>query len=157
MARAIVLGKLVSFGTVCDSNFWARNVWNKSQGGPRSNCLHILPTSLTSAFRLILQAPSRTGYLCLTLFIETRYFWWRNPHMSSSEPIPEPHPELAFDIRNKFLGPMPVDIFLQEFVPVASAARPQGIFPFSGSSVSQNEDEFVSLLSPSSSFSVSTP
>jgi len=69
--------------------------------------------------------------------------------MSSSEQIPELHPELAFDIRDKFLGPMPVDIFLQEFVPVASAARPQGTFPFSGTSVSQHEDEFVSSLSPS--------
>ena len=69
--------------------------------------------------------------------------------MSSSEPIPEPHPELAFDIRDKFLGPVPVDVFLQEFVRAASAARPQGTFPFSGASVSQHEDEFVGPLSPS--------
>ena len=64
--------------------------------------------------------------------------------MSSSDQIPVPHPELAFDIRDKFLGPMPVDLFLQEFVPAASAARPQGIFSFFKTSVSQNEDEFVS-------------
>ena len=75
--------------------------------------------------------------------------------MSSSEPIPELHPDLAFDIRDKFLGPMPVDVFLQEFVPAASAARPQGTFSFSRPSVSQNEDEFVGPLSPP--FSVYTP
>ena len=63
--------------------------------------------------------------------------------MSSSEPIQEPHPELAFDTRDKFLGPMPVDLFLQEFVPVAPAPRSQGTFSFSKVSVSQNEDEFV--------------
>ena len=73
--------------------------------------------------------------------------------MSSSEPIQEPHPELAFDIRDKFLGPMPVDLFLQEFVPVASNACPQGTFSFSRTTVSQNEDEFVG---PSSCLSLST-
>ena len=74
--------------------------------------------------------------------------------MSSSERIPEPHPELAFDIRDKFLGPMPVDLFLQEFVPIAPAPRPQGTFSFSRSTISQNEDEFVS---PSRRLSLSTP
>jgi len=50
---------------------------------------------------------------------------------------------MTFDLCEKFVGPMPVDVFLEEFVPEAPAARPQGNFAFSQDSVSQKEDEFA--------------
>ena len=55
---------------------------------------------------------------------------------------------MTFDLCEKFvgrLGPMPVDVFLEEFVPEAPTARPHGNFAFSKDSVSQNEDEFACL------------
>ena len=50
---------------------------------------------------------------------------------------------MTFDLCERFVGPMPVDLFLEEFVPEAPTARPQGDFAFSKDSVSQNENEFV--------------
>jgi len=50
---------------------------------------------------------------------------------------------MAFDLSEKFVGPMPVDAFLEEFVPEAPAARPQDNFAFSEDSVSQNETKFA--------------
>jgi len=43
----------------------------------------------------------------------------------------------------KFVGPMPIDLFLSEFTPRASTERPANGLAFSHSSVSQNEDGFV--------------
>jgi hypothetical protein len=40
---------------------------------------------------------------------------------------------------------MPVDLFLEQFVPEVPAPRPQGDFAFSKDSVSQNENEIVCL------------
>jgi hypothetical protein len=51
---------------------------------------------------------------------------------------------MTFDICSKFVGPMPLDVFLHEFVPDAPAPRPAGDFLFSKTSVTKNEDEFVS-------------
>jgi len=50
---------------------------------------------------------------------------------------------MAFDLCEKFVRPMPVDVFLEEFVREAPAARPQGNFAFSEDSVSQNEYKFA--------------
>jgi len=58
----------------------------------------------------------------------------------------ERYADMAFDLCEKFVGPMPVDIFLEEFVIEAPAARPQGNFAFCKDSVSQNEDEFACPL-----------
>jgi len=55
----------------------------------------------------------------------------------------ERYADMAFDLCEKFVGPMPVDAFLEEFVPEAPAARPQGNFAFSEDSVSQNEAKFA--------------
>jgi len=55
--------------------------------------------------------------------------------------------DMTFDICNKFVGPMPVKDFLEEFVPHALTPRPQDEFPFHKPRVSQNENEFVGLLS----------
>ena len=56
--------------------------------------------------------------------------------------------DMTFDICNKFVGPMPVKDFLEEFVPHAPTPRPQGEFPFHQSRVSQKENEFVSPPTP---------
>src|SRR5260221_10072789 len=52
--------------------------------------------------------------------------------------------DMTFDICNKFVGPMPVNEFLQEFVLDTPAPRPQGEFSFRKPRVSQNENQFVS-------------
>ena len=52
--------------------------------------------------------------------------------------------EMTRDACEKFVGPMPVDAFLEDFVPKASRDRPTNEITFSHSSVSQNENEFVS-------------
>ena len=52
--------------------------------------------------------------------------------------------DMTFDMCEKFVGPMPVNLFLQEFIPEAPIPRPKGDVTFSRSSVSQNEDEFAS-------------
>jgi len=53
---------------------------------------------------------------------------------------------MEFDMSNKFVGPMPVDVFLREFMlgPSGPVPRPGGTFLSSQSTVSQNLDEFVS-------------
>jgi len=53
---------------------------------------------------------------------------------------------MEFDMCNKFVGPMPVDVFLREFIPGPSDPVPRagGTFLSSQSTVSQNLDEFVS-------------
>jgi hypothetical protein len=53
--------------------------------------------------------------------------------------------DMAFDMCEQFVGPMPVKDFLKEFIREAPTARPQGSFEFSKSSVSQNENEFARL------------
>ena len=50
---------------------------------------------------------------------------------------------MAFDLCERFVGPMPIDLFLERFVPEAPTARPQGGFVFSKDSVSQNKKEFA--------------
>ena len=44
----------------------------------------------------------------------------------------------------RFIGPMPMNLFLSEFVPEAPRGRPAIQSVFTHSSVSQNEDEFAS-------------
>jgi hypothetical protein len=53
--------------------------------------------------------------------------------------------EMTVDTCEKFVGPMPVDVFLSDFVPRAPEKRPTNEFVFAHSSVSQKEDEFVSF------------
>ena len=45
----------------------------------------------------------------------------------------------------KFVGPMPVDKFLLDFIPEAPEARPANEIAFSYPTVSEHEDAFVSL------------
>lgn len=52
---------------------------------------------------------------------------------------------MTFDIRNKFVGPMPVKDFLEEFVPNALTPRPQSEISFH-EPVLQNENKFVGPL-----------
>jgi hypothetical protein len=54
--------------------------------------------------------------------------------------------DATFDMCEHFVGPMPVEDFLKEFVQEAPTARPQGSFTFSEPTVSQNETEFARLL-----------
>ena len=49
---------------------------------------------------------------------------------------------MTFDLCERFVGPMSVDLFLEQFVPEVPTARPQGDFSFSKDSVSQNENDF---------------
>src|SRR5216683_536763 len=53
--------------------------------------------------------------------------------------------DMTFDICEKFIGPMPVSIFFEEFIREAPTPRPQDPFTFLKASVSQNEDEFAGL------------
>ena len=67
-------------------------------------------------------------------------------HSSSPHEVP-PARYLAMtrDACEKFVGPMPVDKFLSDFIPIATEARPTNEIMFYHSSVSENEDAFVSL------------
>jgi hypothetical protein len=56
--------------------------------------------------------------------------------------------DMARDACEKFVGPMPVDEFLLEFVPEATEVRPADEIMFPAHSVSQNEDDFVSHPTP---------
>jgi hypothetical protein len=58
----------------------------------------------------------------------------------------ERYADMTFDMCEYFVGPMPVEDFLKEFIREAPTARPQGSFPFSKPSVSQSENEFACLL-----------
>jgi hypothetical protein len=49
----------------------------------------------------------------------------------------------------KFVGPMPVNEFLLEFVPEAAEKRPANEVSFSDASISQKEENFVSHGIPS--------
>jgi len=53
--------------------------------------------------------------------------------------------EMTRDACEKFVGPMPVDKFLSDFIPQAREERPTNEIMFLHSSVSEHEDEFVSL------------
>ncbi|KAH8984957.1 hypothetical protein EDB92DRAFT_1459802 [Lactarius akahatsu] len=53
---------------------------------------------------------------------------------------------MAFDACEKFVGPMPVESFLSEFVPEASKIRPAAAITFAHKTVSQNENEFIQLI-----------
>ena len=61
-----------------------------------------------------------------------------------SKPASQRYKDMTFDACNKFVGPMPVDTFLEDFIPCAPDPRPQGDFRFAKKSVSHNENEFVS-------------
>ncbi len=50
---------------------------------------------------------------------------------------------MGLDECEKFVGPMPVDVFLSEFVPEAPSQRPADGLTFRYSSISGNEDEFA--------------
>ena len=51
---------------------------------------------------------------------------------------------MTHDACEKFVGPMPVDEFLKDFVPKAPKNRPANKITFSHSSISGNDNEFVS-------------
>ncbi|KAI9444193.1 hypothetical protein H4582DRAFT_1069617 [Lactarius indigo] len=53
---------------------------------------------------------------------------------------------MAFDACEKFVGPMPVDSFLKEFVSGAQKKRPTATINFAHETVSQNENEFIQLI-----------
>ncbi|KAH8977385.1 hypothetical protein EDB86DRAFT_2817875 [Lactarius hatsudake] len=53
---------------------------------------------------------------------------------------------MAFDACEKFVGPMPVELFLSEFVPEAPNTRPTATITFAHKTVSQNENEFIQLI-----------
>ncbi|KAH9020339.1 hypothetical protein EDB84DRAFT_1678942 [Lactarius hengduanensis] len=53
---------------------------------------------------------------------------------------------MAFDACEKFVGPMPVKLFLSEFVPKAPNTRPTAAITFVHQKVSQNENEFIQLI-----------
>jgi hypothetical protein len=55
----------------------------------------------------------------------------------------ERYADMTSDACESFVGPMPVNEFLEEFIPEAPTARPKDDFTFSQPTVSQNEDEFV--------------
>ena len=66
----------------------------------------------------------------------------------SSYPQPkasERYLDMTHDACEKFVGPMPVVEFLSEFIPEASEKQPDNKFMFPHSSVSENEDIFVSF------------
>ncbi|KAH9017101.1 hypothetical protein EDB83DRAFT_191348 [Lactarius deliciosus] len=53
---------------------------------------------------------------------------------------------MAFDACEKFVGPMPVELFLSEFVPEAPNTRPTAAITFAHQKVSQNENEFIQVI-----------
>ena len=65
-------------------------------------------------------------------------------HASSTiKKASERYANMTFDLFERFVRPMPIDLFLEQFVPEAPTARPQGGFAFSKDSVSQNKKEFA--------------
>lgn len=65
-------------------------------------------------------------------------------HASSpTKKASERYADMTFDLCERFVGPMPVDIFLEEFAPEAPSPRPQDNFSFSEDSVSQKEHKFA--------------
>ncbi|KAH9975124.1 hypothetical protein BGW80DRAFT_1204651, partial [Lactifluus volemus] len=55
---------------------------------------------------------------------------------------------MSFDFCDKFVGPMPVQDFLDDFLPLPEtpAFRPQAVFEFIEPSVSQNETKFIQAI-----------
>ncbi|KAH9038577.1 hypothetical protein EDB85DRAFT_2287515 [Lactarius pseudohatsudake] len=53
---------------------------------------------------------------------------------------------MAFDTCEKFVGPMPVKLFLSEFVPEAPKTQPTAAITFAHKTVSQNENEFIHVI-----------
>ncbi|KAI0273496.1 hypothetical protein BC834DRAFT_211915 [Gloeopeniophorella convolvens] len=53
---------------------------------------------------------------------------------------------MALDIMDKFVGPMPVHEFFKEFVPEAPASRPTSKLAFSGESALNNEDQLIKTI-----------
>jgi hypothetical protein len=45
----------------------------------------------------------------------------------------------------KFVGPMPVDDFLSDFIPEATQIQPVDVWTFPYDTAAHNEDEFVGL------------
>ena len=58
--------------------------------------------------------------------------------------------EMTREACDKFVGPMPVNEFLSEFIPEATKRRPRNRIRFSHSSVSQKEKTFVCHRIPTS-------
>ncbi|KAI0254074.1 hypothetical protein BJV78DRAFT_1359772 [Lactifluus subvellereus] len=56
---------------------------------------------------------------------------------------------MTVDAGERFVGPMPMDLFLSDFVPKAPKKRPKKKFVFAHSSVSQNEDQFIQAIETS--------
>ncbi|KAI0297805.1 hypothetical protein B0F90DRAFT_1819123 [Multifurca ochricompacta] len=56
---------------------------------------------------------------------------------------------MTFDASEKFVGPMPIDKFLSEFVPKAHKPRPTNTISFTQSTVSQHENEFIQAIDAS--------
>ncbi|KAI0292369.1 hypothetical protein B0F90DRAFT_278101 [Multifurca ochricompacta] len=53
---------------------------------------------------------------------------------------------MTFDASEKFVGPMPVEEFLKEFVPEARETRPTGGILFGKSTASQHENAFIQAI-----------
>ena len=70
----------------------------------------------------------------------------------SSGPLPKAstlYMEMTREACDKFVGPMPLNEFLSEFVPATTKKRPPKNIKFSPSSVSQKEEKFVSYRTSS--------
>ncbi|KAH9174765.1 hypothetical protein EDB89DRAFT_469874 [Lactarius sanguifluus] len=53
---------------------------------------------------------------------------------------------MAVDACERFVGPIPVELFLSEFVPEAPNTRPTTAITFAHKTASQNENEFIQLI-----------
>ncbi|KAH9051849.1 hypothetical protein EDB87DRAFT_1826506 [Lactarius vividus] len=53
---------------------------------------------------------------------------------------------MASDACDKFVGPMPVELFLSNFVPQAPNTRPTATITFTHSAVSENENQIASII-----------
>jgi len=72
------------------------------------------------------------------------------PHQKASDR----YPEMTREASEKFVGPMPIALFLSEFIPRASTERPTNEIALPHSSVSQNEDAFVRSFAVTCVFSL---
>ncbi len=56
--------------------------------------------------------------------------------------------EMAWDACDKFVGPMPVNEFLSDFIPETTLKRPASEITFTYKSVSETEDVYIRLERP---------
>jgi len=55
---------------------------------------------------------------------------------------------MAWDACDKFVGPMPVNEFLSDFIPETTLKRPASEITFTYKSVSETEDVYIRLERP---------